>query len=61
MSKGSLAVFAGLGLLLYYLVPRDGGAAGYAGDSLVEITPDNFHDEVVLSPVPVLAYFWANW
>jgi len=32
-----------------------------AEESLVELTDDNFEDEVVKSQVPVLVDFWAEW
>lgn len=31
------------------------------GSGLVRITPENWKDEVLDSPVPVLVDFWAEW
>ena len=50
--------------LLHYLVPRvsDYAPPGIEGEGLpVVISPANFENEVIKSPVPVLAYFWASW
>lgn len=32
-----------------------------ASDAVVKITKDNFNQEVLQSPVPVLVDFWAEW
>ena len=32
-----------------------------AGQNVIEITDQNFEQEVVNSPVPVLVDFWAEW
>ena len=64
MNKESVLLFLGLAGLIYYLMPResDYGALGIGGGSApVVISPANFEDEVINSPVPVLAYFWASW
>lgn len=65
MSKGSLVVFVGLAVAIYYLLPTDPRAPvpsfGAGGGPPVTITPSNFEQEVVLSAQPVLAYFWASW
>jgi|GEM_PF-2509577 hypothetical protein len=64
MSKGSVLLFIGLAGLLHYLVPRvsDYAPPGIEGEGLpVVISPANFENEVIKSPVPVLAYFWASW
>ncbi|MDB4491673.1 hypothetical protein N9260_01485 [bacterium] len=64
MSKESVLLFVGLAGLLYYPVPRESdyapsGVGG--GGAPVVISPNNFESEVIESPVPVLAYFWASW
>ena len=59
-----MLLFVGLAGLLYYLVPRksDYAPAGVGGGGApVVISPNNFESEVIKSPVPVLAYFWASW
>ena len=60
MSKETVLMVLALGGLLFYLAPRESDYAGQSQESVV-IEGANFETEVIQSPVPVLAYFWASW